>query len=301
MKTYKLSSYINLFLKYLEVTKNSSPKTIENYKLWLNRFLEFSWDISPSDINPLDIISFREQLKQQGLSETTINYHIVAIRSFLKFLLKNDVDTISPEKLELAKNPPRTINFLTMQEVEKLKKQALAEKKEILKYRNAAILEVLFGSGLRVSELINLKKENIDLDKKQFRVIWKGNKLRATFFTIEWLEFIKKYFQLRNDESPFVFISHSNNSLGKPLTRVMVENIVRNYAKAAGINKKVTPHTLRHSFATALLQKWADIRAVQTLLGHASINTTQIYTHVTDKHLEKVHNLIQDTKNTHWE
>ncbi len=301
MATNKLSDYIDLFLKYLEVTKNSSPKTIENYQLWLNRFLQFSWDIYPSEINPLNIISFRQKLKQQGLSETTINYHIVAIRSFLKFLLKNDVETISPEKLELGKNPPRTINFLTLEEIQKLKKQALSEKKEILKYRNVSILEVLFGSGLRVSELINLKKENIDLEKKQFRVIWKGNKLRATFFTDEWLKFIKEYFKLRQDSSPFVFVSHSNNSSGKPLTRVMVENIVRNYAKAAGINKKVTPHTLRHSFATALLQKWADIRAVQTLLWHASINTTQIYTHVTDKHLEKIHNLIQNTKNTHLE
>jgi integrase/recombinase XerD len=222
-----------------------------------------------------------------------VNYHIVGLRSFFKFLLRNEVETISPDKLDLAKIPPRQLSHLSEQEVEKMLKAPMEFEKNTLKaMRDQAILYTLYGTGLRVTELIKLKKTDINLSEKQFSVIGKGSKLRSVFMTMQARDKLKQYLFARGDESDFLFISLSRNSYGTPLSRNSVEALVKRYAQLVNISKKVTPHTLRHSFATSLLRKGADIRSVQALLGHSSITTTQIYTHVDDKYLQQVHNLL---------
>lgn len=246
-------------------------------------------------LKSMHVLDFRIHLKNTWLNIKTINYHIVAIRSFLKFILKNDIDCISPDKLELSKIPPREVNYLEDSEVQKIMEMPIKFGKKPLQIaRDEAILRFLYWTWLRVTELIWLKKTNIKADSKQFYVIWKWSKMRSVFMTAQAREKLKKYLLSRADDSEFIFISLSRNSFGDSLTRNSVEEIVKKYAKLAGINKKITPHTLRHSFATTLIKKWADIRAVQTLLGHSSITTTQIYTHIDDKHLQKVHDLLDE-------
>lgn len=291
----KLSTLIETYLSYLRYERNASPKTLENYKLWLNRLVEHIWDIAPDQITLFVILDYRKALNKRWLNIKTINYHIVALRAFLKFLFKNDIKTLSPEKIDLAKTPPRTVNFLNEDEVEKIfEVPAKIWKNPFQIARDEAILLVLYWSGLRVSELISLTKENIKFESNQFWVVGKWSKLRWVFMTSKAKEALRKYLWLRNDNIPYLFINISNNHRWSSLTRVSIENLVKRYAKFAWITKKVTPHTLRHSFATSLLRKWADIRSVQALLWHSSITTTQIYTHVTDKHLEKVHDLLND-------
>lgn len=288
-----IESLIEKFLYYLEYEKNHSPKTLENYSLWLNRFVNYIWDINVTEIKPMHVLDYRMNLNALGLSKKTINYHIVAIRSFFKFCLKNDIDCMSPEKLELSKIPNREINYLLEDEVQLIMEAPLkCEKNDLKTKRDLATLWMLYGTGLRVSELIGLKRSQIHADSKQFSVVGKWSKIRAIFMTQKARESLVEYLKARTDESDALFISLSGNSFGNHLTRNSIENIVRKYKDMAGINKKVTPHTLRHSFATTLIKKWADIRAVQTLLGHASITTTQIYTHVDDKYLKEVHDLL---------
>jgi site-specific recombinase XerD len=225
----------------------------------------------------------------------TINYHIVALRSFLKFLIKNDISVIAPEKLELAKTPPREVNFLEEEEVELiLDGPNQWEHKELKRARDEAILYILYGSGVRVSELINMKSDSIPRTGQQIQIIGKGSKMRTGFITKQAKEKIHVRLNLRQDDSPWLFINLSNYKTGSKMSRASIEHIVRTYAKLQGIDKKVTPHTLRHSFATSLLLKGADIRSVQTLLGHSSITTTQIYTHVSDRHLGEVHQLLDE-------
>lgn len=286
---------IEKYIFYLTYEKNVSPKTIENYSLRLNRLVLFLWDIEVDKINRMQILEFRMSLHKKNLSMKTVNYHIVAIRAFLKFLLKNDIDCLSPDKLELAKTPPREVNYLSEEEIDKiLEAPRKFNTKNILKQtRDIAIINMLYGTWLRVSELIWLKKDDIKIDSNQFSVVWKWSKIRAIFTTKKAKEALQYYLRMRNDDLPYIFTSLSPNWLGTHLSRNAIDNIVKFYAKLAWINKKVTPHTLRHSFATSLLKKWADIRSVQWLLGHASITTTQIYTHVDDKHLRQVHDLLE--------
>lgn len=241
----------------------------------------------------MEILDFRMWLTQQWLGKKTINYHIVAIRAFLKFLIKNEYDVISPEKLELAKIPAREVAHLGEEDVEKiLSMPSKMQKNPLAIARDEAILRFLYGTGLRVSELTHVTRTQIRSDSKQFSVVGKGSKLRSVFMTTQAKDKLIQYLKLRSDDGDYLFVSLSGNSLGKKLSRNAIEELVKKYAHAAGIDKKVTPHTLRHSFATTLLKKWADLRAVQTLLGHASITTTQIYTHVDDKHLAKTHELL---------
>lgn len=293
MKNLKLADLIEKFLIYIEFEKNLSKKTQENYSLRLKRFEEFLWDIPIKKITPMALLDFRMSLHKKNISKKTINYHIVAIRSFFKFLIKNDIPIVSPEKIELAKIEPRTVNYLTDEEIIKLlAAPSEREKNEIKMQRDEAILYTLYGTWLRVTELCNLKKNTIKQDTNQFFVIWKGSKMRTIFFTSKAKEKIEKFLENRNDWEEYVFISLSTNSFWKKLSRNAIEEIVKNYWKKAWIEKKVTPHTLRHSFATSLIKRWADIRSVQTLLWHASITTTQIYTHVDDKFLKKTHDLL---------
>ena len=294
-----VDSLLEKFLYYLEFEKNNSPKTLENYSLWLNRFASYvGWETDVTIVKAMQILDYRMYLNQLWLSKKTINYHIVAIRSFFKFCLKNDIDCMSPDKLELAKIPAREINFLSEEEVMSIMhapELIVWEEKNILRQkRDIAILRMLYGTGLRVSELISVKRSQIDADNKQFSVMWKWSKIRAIFMTSNARDALVDYLKIRLDDSEYLFISLSWNSRGKPLSRNSIETIVRKYKNLAWIKKKVTPHTLRHSFATSLLRKWADIRAVQQLLGHASITTTQIYTHVDDKYLKEVHDLLDE-------
>ena len=283
------------FLYYLEFEKNNSPKTLENYSLWLNRFVSYIWNIDVREIKAMHILDYRMYLNQLWLSKKTVNYHAVALRSFFKFCLKNDIDCISPDKIELAKMPGREVNFLTQEEVQKILDAPYEyEKNDLIKKRDLAILNILYGTGLRVTELISLKRSQLDSETKQFSVMWKWSKIRAIFMTEKAKEALVDYLKARTDDSEYLFISLSQNSRGQKLSRNSVEEIVKKYKNLAWIKKKVTPHTLRHSFATALLQKWADLRAVQALLGHSSITTTQIYTHVDDKYLKWVHDLLDN-------
>lgn len=295
----KISFNIDLFLEYLKTTKSYSEKTVYNYWLWLKRFNDYISFLEGKkniqEIEAMDITKFRSFLHSEWLSKRTINYHIIAIRSFFKYLQKNDIQTLAIEKLELAKSDPRTIVFLTKDEVSKILKVPIEfEKNELKRYRDLLILHILYGSWLRVSELISLKKSHFCVDTNQINIVWKWNKQRAVFLTQNAIKYMNKYLSIREDESEFLIISLSRNSFARQISRAWIENIVRDYASLALIDKKVTPHTLRHSFATSLLMKWADIRSVQELLWHSSITTTQIYTHISDSHLQKVHSLIDN-------
>lgn len=302
MATSSLPSLIQKFLEHSEVNKNQAQKTLVNYKHYLGRFLEFAGDIKPKEIT-LDLIhEYRLYLNRftdqhdEVLALKTQSYHIIALRAFLKYLIKQDIETLAPEKIELPKIPEREVTFLQQEEVERLMNSVdLTTRTGV---RDAAILETLYSTGLRVSELTSLNKNQIDLKRREFMVRGKGRKLRIVFISDRAAEKIERYLKDRQDDFKPLFISYSNRSLNKeqagdPNFRRLkpdgVELLVRKYALQAGIIKKVTPHTLRHSFATTLLMNGADLRSVQEMLGHASITTTQIYTHVTNQKLKEVH------------
>ena len=296
---HNISEYIKLYLNYLELDKNYSKETILNYWLWLNRFADYikavEWKNNIEQIEAMDITKFRSFLNSEWLSKKTINYHIISLRSFFKYLLKNDIKTLPIEKLELSKLDPRHIEFLDKEEVEKiLSMPEKFERNELKKYRDLTILHILYWSWLRVSELIQLKINQISLKNNQLTIVWKWRKERAVFITKKAFEYLNNYLKLRSIDSEYLIVSLSRNSFWKPISRVSIENLVRDYTSLSWIKKKVTPHTLRHSFATSLLMKWADIRSVQALLWHSSITTTQIYTHISDKYLQQVHSLIDE-------
>jgi len=294
------------FLEYLEIEKNRSPATIRNYNFYLSRFLDWSKISTPEQISAELVRKYRLFLNRlpnsksdSGLKKTTQNYHSIALRSFLKYLAKRDIKTLAPEKIELAKQEDRQIEFLEGSDLDKILEAPLlikvSAKKEIIKFRDKAILELLFSTGMRVSEMAKLKIESINLKKDDFPVRGKGSKIRVVFLSNQAKYWLQEYLKKRTDISPFLLVAHdfasqkNNEQKEKPLTPRSIERIVQKYAKVAGITKKITPHTLRHSFATDLLKNGADIRSVQSMLGHSSITTTQIYTHITDKHLQDVY------------
>lgn len=296
-----LPQLVQKFLDYCEIEKNQSHRTIRNYRHYLGRFSEFVGRIDISKID-LDLVQqYRlhlnrfEDVRGRTLSRKTQNYHVIALRAFLKYLIKRDYDVLSPEKIELAKIPERTVDFLDHDELERLFAAASEDKKTGL--RDRAILEMLYSTGLRVSELAGLDRTKVDLNRREFMVRGKGSKPRIVFLSDRATEALVRYLHSRADSFNPFFVSIGRNSkktditLGekKRLTTVSIQNIVRKAALIAGIMKKVTPHVLRHSMATSMLQEGADIRSVQELLGHASITTTQIYTHVTNKRLREVH------------
>lgn len=297
----KLSQHIRKFLEHVEVGKNQSTKTIENYNHYLNRFLEWYGDKSPKQINLNDIHKYRLYLNRyqddrgRTLGTKTQNYHIIALRAFLKYLIKNDIPTLSPEKIDLQKIPERTVEYLDRDELERL--FAAIPRDTIKGLRNRAIVETLYSTGLRVSELTSLDRKQVDLKRQEFMVRGKGKKPRIVFLSDRCCKFIRDYLNERKDSFEPLFINHGRTRKGdditlgekRRLTTVTVQNVVRGAALKAGIIKKVTPHVLRHSFATELLLNGADIRSVQEMLGHASITTTQIYTHVTNKRLREIH------------
>jgi site-specific recombinase XerD len=287
------------FLEYLEVEQNRSQKTIANYDHYLTRLIDFAGDIKVSDINPELIRKWRLWLNRLGtnvndeLQKSTQNYHLIALRSFLKYCAKRDIDAMAADKIELARTRRTQVTFLTPEEVERLFAQT--DTSTISGLRDRAILELLFSSGLRVSELVGLDKDHINLKRREFMVRGKGQKDRPIFISEQAALCISNYLDKRQDNDPALFVRYSGkkeldfSGNYHRLTGRSVQRMVSRSAKLAGITKHVSPHTLRHSFATDLLMNGADLRSVQALLGHSNIATTQIYTHVTDPHLKSVH------------
>ncbi len=287
------------FLEYLEVEQNRSQKTIANYDHYLTRLLDFAGDINIADIDSNMVRKWRMWLNRLGtntsdeLGKNTLNYHLIALRSFLKYCSKNDVEALAPEKIELARVERKQVTFLSTEEVEQLLQKPDVHTEAGL--RDRAILELLFSSGLRVSELVNLNREHINLKRREFMVRGKGQKDRPIFVSNEAAVWVERYLEKRTDNLPPLFISYSGKSTTgrdgdyKRLTARSIQRMAARYALLAGITKHVSPHTLRHSFATDLLMNGADIRSVQAMLGHSNIATTQIYTHVTDPHLKSIH------------
>jgi len=292
------------FLEYLEIEKGCSLLTIREYRHYLKRFHNWVSENSPAtkpeDINLELVRRYRLYLAhlraRDGLplERVTQSYHIVALRAFLRYLLvQRDIPTLSPDKIELPKQSSRSITFLNPEQVERLLNSPKIATNAGL--RDRTILETLFSTGLRVSELVSLNRDQMDLERKEFGVKGKGNKIRVVFLSDTAAEWIERYLRSRQNNFKPLFIRHSgkvdarNNGEGMRLTARSIQRIVAKYAKRAGLPIGATPHTLRHSFATDLLISGADIRSVQEMLGHESIRTTQVYTHVTNRHLKEIH------------
>lgn len=299
MSTQNIQSLTTEFLEYLEIEQNRSQKTIANYDHYLRRLVDFAGDIPVSEIDANLVRKWRLWLNRLGtntsdeLQRSTQNYHLIALRSFLKFCGKRDIETLPPDKIELARTKRAQVTFLNSDEVARLLKEPDINTESGL--RDRAILELLYSSGLRISELVGLNKDHVNLNRREFMVRGKGQKDRPIFISEEAAEWIKKYIDRRADNAQPLFIrlgghkkaDTSGNYLR--LTARSIQRIIAQYARLAGITKHVSPHTMRHSFATDLLMNGADLRSVQAMLGHSNIATTQIYTHVTDPHLKSVH------------
>lgn len=300
MSTAYLSDTIMDFLEYLELEQNRSQKTIDNYQHYLDRLVEFTGDITVDKITTETVRKWRlwlNRLQKDGrdaeISMTTQNYHLISLRSFLKFCSKRNIATLPPEKVELARVKRKQVTFLSPDELEALFAQPDVNTK--IGLRDRTILELLFSGGLRVSELVNLDKAHVSTKRREFTVRGKGQKDRPIFMSEASATWTDEYLKKRTDSSPALFIRYGgakeqeNSGDYLRLTARSIQRMIHRYAKLAGITKKVSPHTLRHSFATDLLMNGADIRSVQAMLGHSDISTTQIYTHVTDPHLKEVH------------
>jgi len=284
-----MHEHIRRFLEYIEIEKGRSLKTVENYDRYMTVFTEFSKIKKPDDITDDIVRQYRLWLNRKNLKKNTQNYHLIALRTFLKYLARVSVPSLPAERVELAKVGERDLDLISSDELERLLEAPIlrretsedkkAEDKE-KRLRDKAILELLFSTGLRVSELCSLTEDMVDLKRDEFSVRGKGSKVRVVFLSDAARDAIKNYLavkQLNGKDKLF------------PLTPRSVERMIKHYAIKAGITKKVTPHVVRHVFATDLLSNGADLRSVQQMLGHANITTTQIYTHVTDKHLRDVH------------
>ncbi len=294
------------FLEYLEIEKGSAHRTIENYEHYLARFFEFGKIKNVSDITDISVREFRIWLNRQStgnnratgntVSKKTQNYYMIALRVFLKYLTKRDIKAMAVEKIELAKIPERSLDLISPTELRRLLDSPNG--KTVKDLRDKAILELLFSTGLRVSELCALNND-IDLKSDELSIRGKGGKVRVVFISDEAKKALKEYLSARKDMEPALFVQISDKVSKKEssaLTRRSIERIVKQHAIKAGISKKVTPHVIRHSFATDLLGNGADIRSVQMMLGHSNIATTQIYTHVTDKQLLDVHKKFHGKK-----
>ncbi len=302
-KDSELEMKIYSYLQYLEVEKGASPLTIRNYNHYLNRFTnwleEQNIKKTLSNINPQTMRDYRIYLsrlldaKGNSLTKRTQGYHAIAIRSFLKWLIKNDYKVMSPDKIDLPKIEDRQIKFLTGDQIDRLLSAPSLSK--ITGKRDKAILEVLFSTGLRVSELVKLDRERLDLQRREFNVIGKGGRSRVVFLSKRAADWVENYLKARSDRLRPLFIRHKGKmDVSRPdekmrLTPRSVQRMVKKYARKVKIAVDVTPHVLRHSFATDLLIAGADLRSVQEMLGHKNIVTTQVYTHVTDKHLKDIH------------
>jgi len=299
-----LEPLIDDFLEYLEVEKGRSPLTIREYRHYLERFLDWiktnSKATAPAEITPELVRRYRlylAHLRDQNdkpLKRITQTYHTIALRAFLRYLLvQRDIFTLSPDKIELPKQSQRLVTFLNSEQLERLLNSPKIS--DVVGLRDKVILETLFSTGLRVSELVLLNRDQINLDRKEFGVRGKGDKLRVVFLSDTAAHWLERYLQTRKDGFKPLFIRYSGgvdttkDGEKMRLTARSVQEIVNKYARRCGLPLEVTPHTLRHSFATDLLIAGADLRSVQEMLGHESIRTTQVYTHVTNRHLKEVH------------
>ena len=299
----EIANKINEFLEYLQVERGSSPLTIRNYKHYLSRFI--LWMESKHireelrDINPDVIKSFRVFLSnlpgenKDQMTRRTQSYHVIALRSFLKWLIKNDYQVMAPDKIDLPKVEERQVKFLNGEQVDRLLNAPSLS--TIQGKRDKAILEVLFSTGLRVSELTKLDRDKIDLDRREFGIIGKGGRARVVFLSSRATDWLIKYLNERDDHFKPLFIRHKGNmdpttpDEKMRLTPRSVQRLIKKYSHKMKLPVEVTPHVMRHSFATDLLNAGADIRSVQEMLGHKNISTTQIYTHVTNKQLRDIH------------
>jgi len=299
------------FLEYLEIERGRSLKTVENYDRYLTRFFKQTGLKDSADINEDLVRQYRLWLNRQPaslsqlakekvrrqvslnstLKKNTQNYHLIALRVFLKYLGRRSVPSLSAEKIELAKTPGRDLDLINEGELNRLLQAPVGP--TVKNLRDTAILELFFSTGLRVSELCSLDRDSIDLNRDEFSVRGKGEKVRLVFLSERAKRALQNYLSKRQDVNEALFCGLSEikqpTEGDQRLTPRSIERLIKKYAIKAGISKKVTPHTLRHSFATDLLQNGADIRSVQMMLGHSSVSTTQIYTHVTDKHLRDIH------------
>lgn len=296
------------FLEYMEIEKGRSQKTIENYDRYLSKFLAWAKIKQADQINDELVRNFRIYLnhfkdkKNHSLKKNTQSYYIIALRNFLKFLAKKDVKTLPAEKVEIGKTSEREISFLENTEIERIIKATQGDSFKTI--RDQAILELLFSTGMRVSELVSINRNQLNLNREELSVRGKGDKIRVVFISETAKTALKKYLRERNDIDPALFIRseyfirqaphHKKDSLR--LTPRSIQRIVKYYATKAGIVKNVHPHTFRHSFATDLLTNGADIRSVQAMLGHTSITTTQIYTHVTNPRLKEIHKAFHNKR-----
>lgn len=297
------------FLEYIEIERGRAIRTVENYDHYLTVFLGYTKLTDPKDITDTKIREFRLWLNRQSagnnkatgdtMKKRTQNYYLIALRTFLKFLARRGIKSLSADQIELAKVGERSIDVITPDELKRLLNAPDSEENPEKKARGKAILELLFSTGLRVSELCSLTND-LDLHSDEFSIRGKGGKVRVVFISDEARKAIKEYLALRKDMSDALFVKlneeKKNKSESEGLTRRSIERIVKRYAVIAGISKKVTPHVIRHCFATDLLSNGADLRSVQAMLGHSNIATTQIYTHVTDKHLRDVHKKFHNNR-----
>ncbi len=305
MTMENLKSLISDFLEYLVIEKSCSPLTIRQYKHYLSRFHSWAAEnnplLKPENINQELVRQYRLYLARfinkngMPLKRITQTYHIIALRAFLRYLLvQRDTRTLSPDKIELPKQSTRSVSFLSSEQLERLLNSPKISNK--IGLRDKAILEMLFSTGLRVSELTSLNRDHMDLERREFSVRGKGDKPRVAFLSDTAAHWLGRYLQTRQDQFKPLFIRYSGGTTDNKkdgekmrLTTRSIQRIVKKYAKRCGLPMEVTPHTLRHSFATDLLIGGADLRSVQEMLGHESIRTTQVYTHVTNKHLKEVH------------
>jgi site-specific recombinase XerD len=293
------SELINDFIEHLEVEGGRSIRTTQNYKLYLERFVEFTEDIKVADITTEHIRQYRlwlnryENDNKEVLATITQSYHLIALRGFFHYLSSRDIPSLAPDKIVLPKVSRKQVTFLYRDEVNRLLAQIDTSNEQGL--RDRAIIELLFSSGLRVSELVGLDRDHINSKRREFMVRGKGQKDRPIFISQAAATHIDNYLQTRLDSLPPLFISYSRNANPETtgnyrrLTARSIQRMLSLYAKLAGITKHVSPHTMRHSYATDLLMNGADIRSVQSMLGHSNISTTQVYTHVTDEHLREIY------------
>lgn len=294
-----VSDLILDYVESLEVEGGRSAKTAENYKLYLERFVEFTDDVAVGKITAELIRKYRLWLNRytnsadENLSTITQSYHLIALRGFLKYLSDRGIDSLPADKIKLPKVTRKQVNFLHFDEVTRLLEAVEGDDESAL--RDRAIIELLFSSGLRVSELVNLNRGHINTKRREFMVRGKGQKDRPVFISKTAADRVDEYLATRIDNLPPLFLSYSRNNVAsqtgdfRRLTARSIQRMIAKYGKLAGLTKHVHPHAMRHAFATDLLMNGADLRSVQSMLGHANIATTQIYTHVTDEHLRDVH------------
>lgn len=296
-----ISEALTDFLEHLEVEGGRSPKTIANYQLYLERFIDFAGDITVDKITSevirryrLWLNRYKNETTNEELSLITQSYHLIALRGFLTYLSRRNITSLAADKIILPKTIRKQVTFLQYDEVVRMINQIPTDAEAGL--RDRAIVELLFSSGLRVSELVNLNRDHINLSRREFMVRGKGQKDRPVFISKSAAEHVSSYLDVRTDSLPALFLSYSRRNAApnlsgdyRRLSARSIQRMISQYARLAGITKHVSPHTMRHSFATDLLMNGADLRSVQSLLGHSNISTTQVYTHVTDQHLKDIH------------